>query len=249
MELVFVPSPFDKHDASAMLDATSAIPLFPLSDWDLVRGPKTIAGDGLQDGVSLWTFVRTYKSDIFTSDGSGGRVGASFSNVILTFAVGRQPQFFLMQVIPVIVIMSFMSVITLRMPLQIQDGEYMPSSDSLSIRLATVTTLLLAAVAYKLALAGMLPNTRVPTYLDALFSAFYLANCLAAGSSVAAAHWSPAHAPLIDDIGTAAYIAVISAALLHFMVGYARRPSVIVHHAEGQHASSTRVSRREKLRV
>ena len=68
-----------------MLDNTSGVPLFPLPEWNLVKGDKDA---GLNAGLRLWTFVRHYTSDTFTTDGTGIQPACSFSNVVLTFVVG-----------------------------------------------------------------------------------------------------------------------------------------------------------------
>ena len=263
-DLLFVPSPFDKNNTAATLDATSDIPLFPLAEWDLVRGQA----HGLQDGVRLWTFVREYKSDIFTTDGSGRSRGASFSNIILTFAVSRQPAYFLTQVVPVLLLMALMSISTLWMPLY--DYEALSCSrlaakcqgaesgvnatavdadtDVLAIRLSVMPTLVLAAVAFKLALADVLPVTPRMTYLDSLFSNFYLANSLAAVLTVVA-NLNPNHAELLDRIAVVGFAVLLSVSLLHFLSGWARRPRPIQQTAEGVQHSDAETARRRRLKL
>ena len=225
--LVLVPSPYEQ-DASSLLDLTSDIPLFPLAEWDMVQGPAEIK---MQHGVRLWSFVRNYKSDIFTTDGAALRRGASFSNIVLTFAVSRQPYYFLTQVIPVILIMAGMSVATLRLPLYLEEsigsGDSLTFADAqqnnLSNRLAVMTTLVLAAVAYKLALANVLPITPSMTYLDWHFSVFYAANGVGVTLSVVS-YLNPANTQLIDDVATAQFALLYVVSLLHFVMGFARRP-------------------------
>ena len=228
-DLVFVPSPSD--NVLSMLDATSDIPLFPLSEWDLVSGPSAI---GMQDGVRLWTFTRHYKSDIFTTDGSGVRTGASFSNVILTIAVGRQPSYFLTQVVPMVVVMDVMSVLMLCMPLYPATALTIDDvrGENLSNRLGTLSTLLLAAVAYKLAIADVMSATPKMTYLDYLFSAFYMANTIAVVLSVVA-YLSPTRAQVLDTIAIVVYCMLCSGSLLYFLKGYLCRRRSIRQRAEG----------------
>ena len=108
-----------------------------------------------------------------------------------------------------------------------------------------LTTLLLSAVAFKLVLADALPFTTNMTYLDYLFSSFYMANSTAVLAGVVA-YLNPVSAQLINDVATAMYATIFAVALLHFMMGYMRRPSPIRQRA---HAGwSTLDGRRHRQR-
>ena len=253
--LVPAPSALDVDGGrAAMLDATSDIPLFPLSEWDLVRGPRMAAVD-LHEGVRLWSFERRYESDIFTTDATAERTGAAFSNVVLTFAVGRQPAYFLTQVVPVLAAMFTMSMCMQRLPLYpvsvaTDDADLDDAlRENLATRLSVLTTLLLSAVAFKLVLADALPFTKEMTYLDYLFSSFYMASAMAVLAGVVA-YLIPAYAQLIDDVATAMYAIMFAVALLHFMMGYMRQPSPIRQRPQaGWSKLDGRRHRQLKLRV
>lgn len=75
--------------AYTMIDSTSGAQLFPLSEWLLHQGP---AEEGLQSGIRLWNWTRVYDSDIFTGDPTGAAARCSFSNVVLTICITRNPQ-------------------------------------------------------------------------------------------------------------------------------------------------------------
>ena len=60
------PDPPPTPILTPTLDPVSS--LFPLSEWMLSKGP---ASQGMESGISLWSWVRVYESDIFSGDPQG----------------------------------------------------------------------------------------------------------------------------------------------------------------------------------
>ena len=88
--LKFLPA----HDSvESMLGNPHETPLFPLPDFNLVAGGDVLYGNekvNLDAGMCVWTFVRSYESDIFTSQGDARKTGANFCNLVITFVLRRR---------------------------------------------------------------------------------------------------------------------------------------------------------------
>ena len=160
--------------------------------------------------------------------------------------------YFLTQVISVVLMMACMTLCTLWLPL-FDEALASPTladafDDNLSTRLSMVPTMVLAAVAFKLVLADALPITPRMTYLDWLFSAFYLAHCVAAFLTIVA-YLHPPHAKLIDYVSIVTFVALLAASKLHFLKGYLRRARPIHQTAEGVHESREELRKRRQLKL
>jgi len=206
----FVPSPFDEpHD---MLDNTTGVPLFPLPQWDLVHGQVY----GLEAGLKVWSFTRQYTSDIFTTNVAGTADECAFSNAVLTFVVGRNPVYWLRQVVPILLVLAATMTAILLIPVDVV----------LSDRIAAAVTMILTAVAFKFELSGSVPPSATPTRLDTHFNAFYAMNGLVVIGTAISNHLSE-HAPLVDAVTTGLFVTGYAASLIHLLAGYRSRPKVV----------------------
>jgi len=165
-----------KDGSDVELDSTSGVPLLPTSEWHLALTP----GDP-SNGRRLWTFTRTYNSQVFRYDDNA----AKFSNVVLSIVVARNAGQYLRSSLTII---SFIMVATLAVttvplfPLGPQScpaesrnastlgcpNEVGPNIwyNNLGVRISGHLTAFLTIVAAQLRIAEQVPQSPAFTRLD-----------------------------------------------------------------------------------
>jgi len=168
--------------------------------------------------MNLWLYRRTYESEIFTANGN-----TTFDNIVLTFVVGRNPDFFLGKVLPLTSVLAVATSCTL----------LLPSEDS--NRLAITVTIVLALVAFQFVLHH-LPRVPVLTRLDKHFLCSYVLNALVIiETTVVESYWlaepdTDKRKLVVQSIDYGTLVVLLCgflASLVHLLCGHLGRPTAI----------------------
>ena len=169
-----------------MLGNPHETPLFPLPDFNLVAGGDVLYGNekvNLDAGMCVWTFVRSYESDIFTSQGDARKTGANFCNLVITFVLRRRAAYYIRSIVPIVFIFGLSSAAAIRIPLHDvpTDNDDLSAMDAVATasvrelgysRINFLATFILAAVAFQFTISTDMPHNESSHYIEKCFYMF-----------------------------------------------------------------------------